>query len=188
MNINIPIILLLLANTISNAQTQLDMPNLSTSTAHFMFMDDKPISKQKITFSNEELQSINTNPTGLCLNLSSNLKQEKFRSTKSNRSFGGGHENPYKARNIGIGFVIGGAINAGAGAYYIYSFESDPQYWDLDIFLNEIIGAGAIAIGGASIIGGTIATIIGSVQGYRYASSPLKFKSNGRSFGIAYNF
>lgn len=182
----IPMLLVMFVSIISTAQTEISTQKNATSTNEISLLSSQSRLNYSNPISEMEIAKDNSMQQFLCLNFSSNLKQQRHRSFQSANFGRGGSENPYKARNIGIGFLIGGAVNAGAGAYLIYDSEQNPSNGWID--LGPAIGLGAVFVGGASIIGGTIATIIGSVHGHKYASSHLRFQSNGKSFGLAYNF
>lgn len=180
------ILVVIFANKFSFAQSQQYGQGMPNSENKFCLLSSKlpAFSYRSSLWDDSKMENLEQATN--CMIPRSGLHSQLLSSPQSPSS-GRRIQNPYKARNIGIGFLIGGTVNAGAGALLLINVEESGSNDEIAIFFGQVFGAGAIIVGGASFIGGTITTIVGTVRGYRATKNRLHFEGKGNSVGLAYS-
>lgn len=107
------------------------------------------------------------------------IKQENHLPYKSKRNF-------CKGKYMGLGFVVGGTLNVAAGIALIQYVENNNQVDQWGMAIGQVFGGGAILVGGLSIIGGSIATIVGSVGCAKEKNRRLQIGSKGAALAVVY--
>lgn len=173
-----PIFVLMFVTSITYAQTEQDIQSVNTSQVILSCKNDLPEKKHSDTYPEGKLPVTYGAQSERSLTRAKNLELQNFGSF-SEFPLKEKMRNPYKVRNVGIGFLIGGSVNFGVGYYTITHTE--------DIG-TAILSAGAVLVGAAFIIAGTVTTIVGSIQVHRYAASNLQLQWKGNAVALAYNF